>query len=236
MAKSLETNHLRKNLDAYMKIKGIGTYAELLLKIGRELDIKDDEIYNFPEHEKSNFSKMLNGTRPLKAEYIIPLEKILGVSLAKLLNEQLYIEPDPTEIPYLKGLQYYARLDDYDRYAELLKMTTPSGDLVIKNSDEFNKSFLDYVIEYNAINAIRYLADHHNLRVDLYLVANNLIINEQDYLYSHNEFSIPEMIIKIEDNLLSILNILNGISLRNNYCLGCHITIYKFIITFAGVS
>lgn len=199
MAKSLETTYFRENLDAYMDINGIKTYADLLLKIGRELDLKGDELYNFPEREKSNFSKMLKGTRPLKAEYIIPLEKILGVSLAKLLNEQLYVEPDPKEIPYLNGFRYYAHLNEYDRYAELVKMTTPSGELVIKNSDEFNKCFLDYVVEYNAINALRYLADHHNLRVELYIAANEFIINEHDRLYSSNEFSIPEMIINEDD-------------------------------------
>lgn len=199
MAKSLETKYFRKNLNAYMEINGIDTYANLLIKIGRELGLTGDELYNFPAREKSNFSKMLNGTRVLKAEYIMPLEKILGVSLTKLLNEQLFIEPDSKEIPFLNGFRYYTHLDDYNRYGELLKMTTPSGELIIKNCDEFNKSFLDYVVEYNAINAIKYLAEKHNLKINTNGQENIFVIDEHDYLYTNSKHNILEMIICEDD-------------------------------------
>ena len=76
--------NLKNNLDHYMKQKGIRKYSHLLVDIARELGIKGQQAYEFAEREKSNFSKMLKGERPLKYEFIIPIEKIFGVSLARL--------------------------------------------------------------------------------------------------------------------------------------------------------
>ena len=64
---------LRNNIHRYMDIKQIKYYSDLLYMIGKELKVNDP--YEFAEKEKSNFSKMLKGERPLKHEFIIPLEK-----------------------------------------------------------------------------------------------------------------------------------------------------------------
>ena len=66
---------LKSNVDHYMELKGIRMYSHLLVNIAHELGIKGQEAYNFADREKSNFSKMLKGERPLKYEFIIPLEK-----------------------------------------------------------------------------------------------------------------------------------------------------------------
>ena len=79
--------NLKNNIDHYMKLKGIKMYTRLLVDIARELGKKGQEAYAFAEREKSNFTKMLNGQRPLKYDFIIPLEKIFGVSLARLMDE-----------------------------------------------------------------------------------------------------------------------------------------------------
>ena len=67
---------LKTNVDHYMKLKGIKRYSHLLVNIAHELGIKGQDAYVFAEREKSNFSKMLKGERPLKYDFIIPLEKI----------------------------------------------------------------------------------------------------------------------------------------------------------------
>ena len=85
--------NLKNNLDHYMKLKGIKMYSHLLVNIAHELGIKGQEAYQFADREKSNFSKMLKGERPLKYEFIVPLEKIFGVSLARLLDEDAYKLP-----------------------------------------------------------------------------------------------------------------------------------------------
>ena len=86
----MEQPLIKKNIHKYMKLKGYRYYLDLLYEIAKKLNKSSSEAKTFVIKEKSNFSKMLNGIRPLKYEYIIPLEEIFGVSLAKLLNEDLY--------------------------------------------------------------------------------------------------------------------------------------------------
>ena len=109
--------------------------------------MKQDKAIEFANKEKSNFSKMLKGERPLKYDYIIPLEKIFGVSLAKLLDDQPYFDSiNKDDIQYLKGFRYYAYKDEPGLYDELDKLYTCDGSDIFSNSDEFNRFFLDYLI------------------------------------------------------------------------------------------
>ena len=62
---------------------------------------------------------MLKDERPLKYEFIIPLEKIFGVSLARLLDEDSYKLPtEKDNVPFNKGFRYYAYLDNPKLYKE----------------------------------------------------------------------------------------------------------------------
>lgn len=108
---------LKTNIDHYMKLKGIKQYSHLLIDIAHELGIKGQDAYDFANREKSNFAKMLRGERPLKYQFIIPLEKIFGVSLARLLDENAYKLPvEKDNVPFNKGYRYYAYLDDPELY------------------------------------------------------------------------------------------------------------------------
>lgn len=55
------------------------SYQELLIRILRQADYSNP--YETAKKEKSNFSKMVSGERPFKADYIAPLERILNTSL-----------------------------------------------------------------------------------------------------------------------------------------------------------
>lgn len=77
--------NLKSNIDHYMEQKEIRMYSCWLVDIAHELWIKGQQAYEFAEREKLNFSKMLKGERPLKYEFIVPLEKIFGVSLARFM-------------------------------------------------------------------------------------------------------------------------------------------------------
>ena len=113
---------LQENIDRYMDLKGIKYYSELLYEIGKQLGKSKSEAREFANKEKSNFSKTLKGNRPLNHEFIIPLEIIFGVPLAKILNEQLYfVSVQKEDIPFLKSFRYYAYKDDYKLYDELYK-------------------------------------------------------------------------------------------------------------------
>lgn len=162
--------NIKKNIDYYMQLKEIDNYSNLLYDIATYLGFKGQDAYDFAKREKSNFSKMLKGERPLKTEFIIPLEKIFGVSLARLLDEDAYkLPPEKEMIPYLKGFRYYAYLDDMELYKkELDVLLTKQGNSPLKGMDEYGKTFLDYVIEYNSVNGIRYLHDTYHLKLNIY--------------------------------------------------------------------
>lgn len=162
--------HLKSNVDHYMQLKGIRMYSHLLIDIAHELGIKGQQAYAFAEKEKSNFSKMLKGERPLKYEFIIPLENIFGVSLARLLDENAFKLPiEKDNVPFNKGFRYYAYLDDPRRYKEEFDLLlTRDGDPIISQTDEFGKAFLDYVVEYRAVNGVRYLYDTYGIKLKWY--------------------------------------------------------------------
>ena len=159
--------NLKNNIDHYMEQKGIRMYSYLLVDIAHELGIKGQQAYAFAEREKSNFSKMLKGERPLKYEFIIPLEKIFGVSLARLLDENAFKMPiEKDNVPYNKGFRYYAYLDDPKLYKEEFDLLlAKDGKTIISQTDEFGKTFLDYVVEYRAVNGVRYLHDEYGIRL-----------------------------------------------------------------------
>lgn len=170
--------NLKNNIDRYMKQKGIRMYSHLLVDIAHELGIKGQQAYAFAEREKSNFSKMLKGERPLKYEFIIPIEKIFGVSLARLLDENAFKMPiEKDNVPYNKGFRYYAYLDDPKLYKEEFDLLlTKDGKTIISQTDEFGKTFLDYVVEYRAVNGVRYLHDEYGIRLKWYY--NNFDFNK----------------------------------------------------------
>lgn len=162
--------NLKKNIDHYMNLKGIKMYSHLLVNIAHELGIKGQEAYKFANNEKSNFSKMLKGERPLKYEFIIPLEKIFDVSLARLMDKDAYKLPVEKEnVPFNKGFRYYAYLDDPQLYKnEFNLLLANDGKPIITQTDEFGKTFLDYVVEYRSVNGVRYLYEEYGIKVKMF--------------------------------------------------------------------
>ena len=162
--------NLKSNIDHYMELKGIRMYSHLLVDIAHELGIKGQEAYKFAEREKSNFSKMLKGERPLKYEFIIPLEKIFGISLARLLYEDAYKLPVEKEnVPFNKGFRYYAYLDDSKLYKDEFDiLLAKDGKSILTQTDEFGKSFFDYIVEYRSVNGVKYLHDVYGIKMKWY--------------------------------------------------------------------
>lgn len=162
--------NLKRNIDHYMKLKGIRMYSHLLLDIAHELGIKGSRAYEFSDKEKSNFSKMLKGERPLKYEFIIPLEKIFGVSLARLLEEDAYKLPvEKDNVPFDKGFRYCAYLDEPELYKkEFDLLLAKDGSSILTQTDEFGKTFLDYIVEYHSVHGVRYLHDEYGIKLKWY--------------------------------------------------------------------
>lgn len=188
----------------YKELKGIKYDSDLLRKIGIELGYNFNVIEAFVKSQKGNFSKIVKGIRTINKEYIIPLEKIFGVPIAKLVEPDAYtflINKD--NIPYLKGIKYYAYMDDMDLYKdELLKITDVRGTPIICNSDEFGKTFLDYVVEYNSINAIKFLYETFQIKLKWY--NNFFYINDKKYfnITLCNSIPLTKMIANMNDDKL----------------------------------
>lgn len=191
---------LEENIREYMNLKGIKHYSDLLVDIAHHLNITSSSAYDFVNKEKANFSKMLKGERPLKYEFIIPLEQIFGVSLAKLLNKDAYKLPvEKEDVPFNKGFRYYAYLNNPDKHAiEVDGLLTKSSRSVFSNTDEFEKNFLDYVVEYNATNWIRYLADKYELKIRMF---NNEFESKPTgvFFYCNKSMQLARMISNMHD-------------------------------------
>ena len=159
--------NLKNNIDHYMELKGIKMYSHLLVDIAHELGINGKDAYKFANKEKSNFSKMLKDKRPLKYDFIIPLEKIFGVSLARLLDEDAYKLPvERDNVPFNKGFRYYAYKDDPKLYKEEFDLLlAKDGKSILTQTDEFGKTFLDYVVEYRSVNGVRYLYEEYGIKL-----------------------------------------------------------------------
>lgn len=181
--------NLKNNIDHHMKLKGIKMYSHLLVDIAHELGIKGQEAYIFAKREKSNFSKMLKEERPLKYDFIIPLEKIFGVSLARLLEEDAYKFPvEKDNVPFNKGFRYYAYLDDLKLYKEDFDLLlSKDGKSILTKTDEFEKTFLDYLVEYHSVNGVRYLHDEYGIKLKWYHNQFEFTKNNKGILWVHFE-------------------------------------------------
>lgn len=188
-------------IDYYMGIQGIRKYSNLLRKIGIELGYKDNVLDDFPKYAKSNFSKVLKGERTLNIDYVVPLEKIFGVPLARMLDSESYKLPmNKEEVPFIKGFKYYAYKDDKNLYEdELSKLHDKQNRSIICNPDEFGKYFLDYVVEYNSVNAIRFIHDKYHIKLKWY--HNQFEIQPKGTIYMNFENSIylARMIVNMND-------------------------------------
>lgn len=105
------------------------------------------------ESQKANFSNMLSGKRPFSPKYILGLERTLHTSW------RFIIDGGPTDASFEpKGLRYTAYRGTYHDF-ELLGKELSNDDQVIHNYDEYDNSILDYILDYQAIEGLRYLYD-----------------------------------------------------------------------------
>ena len=141
--------------------------TEKIQNIHTNINLSKDEILNnlskkgykinTIEKEKGNFSHMLNGDRKFSYPYIIALEEVLETSLANIINQidEHVITP--------KGFEYVASQNDY----ELFKALDEEEDIykfsVLKNKDEYDKTVIDYIIEYKTNNELnKFFAENIN--------------------------------------------------------------------------
>lgn len=153
--------NLKERIDDLNRKCNINSYVDLLIKIYRKLD------YPYPQKEaqkqKSNFTQMLLGNRALKKEFYIPMEQIYHVTMDYIINGNGICKIDFNN----GGLRYTAATNDYKMFELLGTETYENDSLVIFNSDEYNKTIFDYIVEYDAIEGLRYLANKYSIKYNM---------------------------------------------------------------------
>lgn len=166
--------NLKNNIDHYMELKGIKMYSHLLVNIAHELGIKGQDAYKFANKEKSNFSKMLKEERPLKYEFIIPLEKIFGVSLARLLdNDTLF-----SSIFEIRPYEYVLAGSRVKREKQVDSITYYSINPIINNCLRYSLEHLEKY-KHRTIDILKFGIKHNTeiinkVGADTYCICNEL--------------------------------------------------------------
>lgn len=207
----------KDRIDELMKKTNIESDKSLLIKI-IEMIGKERVTIDTYEKKKSNFSKMLSGERDFTLDYIVALEKIFNVPF-------VYIKEGKTEfemgfIP--KGMRYTCYKNSYEAFEELDKDLTDNCCSVLTSSDEYGKHLLDYIIEYNSIEGIRYLVKDHSLK---YRSLNDTMFLDNGMIFARNDdyvFLIAKML--IENNEIELFN-----SIFDHYSLIYYYSDYKSI-------
>ena len=169
-------DNLILNFRRLLKLKGISN-IEFLVKTFRILKesneaYKDIDPYEKAQKEKGNFSNALKGERPLNREYLVPMEIILGVSLAELSGAKA------EKVPFVnKGIRYIAYLNDYKKCCEFLTLSSDdpeSSSQPWSNYDEYDNNFFDYIFQFKAVECLKALHDKAGAVIDYY---NNKDLN-----------------------------------------------------------
>lgn len=149
---------IQQRIDELMKQNNIDTYITLLRKIFK-CSVRDESKTDvqWATNQKSNFTNMLKGKRHFTEEMILGLEHVLRTSMDSIINDLPYKERYQP-----RGLEYTVACDDFSEYLKLDGETDDEAVNILRNTDEYNKSLLDYIIKYRSANGIRFLCEKHN--------------------------------------------------------------------------
>lgn len=149
---------IQQRIDKLMKQNNIDTYITLLRKIFK-CSVRDESKTDvqWATNQKSNFTNMLKGNRPFTVEMILGLEHVLHTSMDSIINDLPYNERYQP-----RGLEYTVACDAFSEYLKLDGETDDEAVNILRNTDEYNKSLLDYIIKYRSVNGIRFLCEKHN--------------------------------------------------------------------------
>lgn len=201
---------LREKIDSLMQNAKIDTYKDLLIRMYKQLG--DNSAYEKAEREKGNFTKMLNGERELNSKYYIPIERIFDIRIADLLSNDANIKPSYRN----RGLRYTAAANTYEEFANLAAETSEGAHSVIFNTDEYNKSIFDYIIEFRATNGIRYLVDELSLRYECLRTSFCSPSNTSCFCYGENIDKIADVLFEADDGA-TFTKLFHAYDTLNNY-------------------
>ena len=116
------------------------------------------------QSQKSNFINALNGKRALNRLYLGPIERILGITIADLSEEDFRIRTFVN-----RGLHYTASLDSYQAYLDLFNGESEDPDStreVWSNYDEYDNNLLDYIFQFKSLEGLKALHNEKGAQVN----------------------------------------------------------------------
>ena len=109
--------------------------------------------------------KWVNGQRTPGIDYIYYLSKILKVSIEEMLVAGEVCEKYESR-PFT--LYAIAKSNNFEQLDEVMKTPTPDGSIVGVNYDEYDKTILDYAVEFENIEMIKYMIKKEYLQFQTY--------------------------------------------------------------------
>lgn len=140
----------KQNIENKIKEK-YANLSEFFIKMTR-IAYPDFNPYEYYQKNKGNYSKALSGERSFKEKEIIAMEELLLTSFSDLLTNE-------HKMFLYRGIRYLAHTDDPERAKSV------DGSLLEKlKYDEYDKTLLDYVLEYKAKKIFRVLIEEDKLK------------------------------------------------------------------------
>lgn len=171
--------------------------SEFFIEMTR-LVYPDYNKYEHYEKNKGNYSKALSGERSFKEKEIIAMEELLSTSFSDLVTNEhkMFLN---------RGMRYLAFTDNLE-----LGKSVDSNLLEKLKYDEYDKTLLDYVLEYKAKKIFRFLIEEDKLKASSYYTSftffngsittgdNNKIIEKEiiKFVFELNDKSILDKLFK----------------------------------------
>lgn len=189
----------------YPKIDGP---VELLRLVRRHLKLSIDqkEIYK----EKGNFQKSLEGDRAIKTEYMLTIEELAKKSLYEIYKGDEAKFKTPKDYEH-RGIKFYVAQGTYEAMEELAGLVDGEGYPVLEAVDEFGKDVVDYIIELENTEGLKYLSKN---------VENSTAFNPY-HNNANQKFSLAlDMVFKADD-----VSLFNYMSTWNKHLEGDYLKI-----------
>ena len=178
-----------------MKKKGFDKIVDLMTAVESIIE-GDEEKGRQKALSCKNYSNMIAGTnnKDFSREYIIALEKVLGMRYIDMIDPH-----SENEISVIQdSLSSVAYANDYNKTKEF-SLKTSYDEEVMFSCDEYGKYFIDYIIEFNSINCLRFLADLKDVKLNY----NNTFSYGNIGFYSRDAVKLPykvaNLIYKFDD-------------------------------------
>ena len=162
-----------------------------LCKFGVEDGSKENTINTV----KYNVSKWIKGERYPGTDYVYYLAQVLEVSIEELLLAGEVCSKYDNR-PF--SLYAVAKSGNVEQLDKLMHTFTPDGTCVGENYDEYDKTILDYIIEFENMELLHYLIDNNYMHFDTNQVSTTIRIGGQ-YSFAEMYEKIVQLAIKYDD-------------------------------------